>query len=77
MTQDGEKKRKEEITNGGERLKKKQWKPTKKFKENLQKLFSDGKVTVRADVSNDIIAINTEHYKLNIVCKNGLEVEEI
>ncbi len=58
-------------------MKKKEWKPTKSFKKNLQKLFSDGKITVRADISNNVIAINTEHYKLNILCTNGLEVEEI
>ena len=58
-------------------MKEKVWKPSKSFKKNLQKLFSDGKITVRGDISNNVIAINTEHYKLNIVCRNGLEVEEI
>ena len=62
---------------GGENVKKKQWKPTKKFKENLQKLFSDGKVTVLVQTGENKLTIQTQHYKLIMNCKNGLDVENI
>jgi hypothetical protein len=62
---------------GGEKLKKKQWKPSKKFKENLQKLFSDGEVTVLAQTGENKLTIQTQNYKLIMNCKNGLDVEEI
>lgn len=58
-------------------VKKKQWKPTKRFKENLQKLFSDGKVTVLAQTGDNKLTIQTDRFKLVVVCKEGLDIEEI
>lgn len=58
-------------------MKKKEWKPSKRFKENLQKLFSDGKITVMGSESENTITIKTDRFRLVVKCTKGLEIEEI